>query len=408
VVHRETHKEFDVSNNEQIWIGQNGEKYGPYSEANVRQWLREGKLAADALGWRQGMAEWIPLAELFADAATADGAMPPPLASAQVPPPGAGARTATWPESFSARRDESLGAASADRAAMPTPPSLHWGLVWLFTALTLGIFGLVWPFIQANWVRKIDRQSHATLLLGLATTCFVIGYPLYFAGLASMPHGDTGLVGFAALLLLACWVLYLVAYFSMAGSMRDKLASRALPLDIGGVTLFFFTMYYLQAQLSWLERWKRTGQTTPRASKGVFWAIFCIVPFVIAILAAISIPAYQDYLVRTQVAEGAVLADGARTAVAEYYANRHALPADNAAAGLAQSSSIAGRYVSSVQVSDGTITVSFGTLQANRVIRNDVLVLSPSPDSSGQLRWRCGGMETTVPQRYLPTSCREP
>ncbi len=397
-----------MSNHDQIWIGQNGEKHGPYSEAIVRQWLSEGKLAADALGWRQGMAEWAPLADLFPDTTVDNVTRPPPLATAQVPPPRASADAATRPESYSARRDESFGDASADRAALPPPPSLHWALVWLFAVLTLGIFAVVWPFIQANWVRKIDRQSHATLLLGLAMVCFVIGYPLYFVGIASMLDGGTGMVGFAGLLLLAYWVLYLVAYFSMAGSMRDKLASPALPLEIGGVTLFFFTMFYLQGQLSWLARWKRTGQTTPRASKGVFWAIFFIVPFVIAILAAISIPAYQDYLTRAQVSEGMVLADGAKTAVAEYYANRHSLPADNAAAGLAQGPSITGRYVSSVEVSDGMIVVSFSTPSANANIRNDVLVLNPSPDSSGELHWRCGGTETTLPEKYLPHFCREP
>lgn len=399
-----TFREFDVTDNDQIWIGQNGEKYGPYSEANVRQWLREGKLAADALAWRDGMAGWVPLASLF-PAAAGDPPLPPPLTASQVPPPMAGARSASWPESFSARRDESLAGAGHERAAMPTPPSLHWALVWLFGVLTLGIFALVWPFIQANWVRKIDDRSHATVLLGLAIGGFVIGYALYFAGLASTPS-SAGMISLGALLVLASWVLYLVAYFSMAGSMRDKLASRELPLEIGGVTLFFFTMYYLQAQLSWLARFKRTGQKSPGASKGVFWAIFLIVPFVLAILAAIAIPAYQDYLIRSQVAEGLALADGAKVAVAEYYANRQSLPSDNASAGLAQSSSIAGKYVSGVDVSGGKITVAFDMVPANAMIRNDVLVLEPLPDSHGEIRWRCGGPETTVPQRYLPIACR--
>ncbi|HWX65152.1 MAG TPA: pilin [Rhodanobacter sp.] len=399
-------REFDVTNGDQIWIGQNGEKYGPYSEANVRQWLREGKLTADALAWRDGMAGWVPLASLFPAAAT-DGPLPPPLAAGNVPPPFANARATAMPESFSARRDESLGAARTDRADLPTPPSLHWALVWLFTVLTVGIFGIIWPFIQANWVRKIDHQSKATLLLGLAMACLVIGYPLYFAGLASMANGGGGKVGFGGLLLLAYWVLYLVAYFSMAGSMRDRLTSRELPLEIGGVTLFFFRMYYLQGQLSWLARWKHTGQTTPKASKEVFWAIFCIVPFVIGILAAISIPAYQDYIIRSQVSEGLVLSGGAKIAVSEYYANHQSLPPDNPSAGLAASTSITGKYVSSVDISGGKIIVTFDSASANTNIRQDVLVLSPSQDGSGRLNWRCGGPETTVPQKYLPISCRE-
>jgi len=412
VEYRVTHREFDVTDDDQIWIGQNGERHGPFSEANIRQWLREGKIAPDALAWRNGMAGWVPLASLF-PAAAANGPVPPPLTTANVPPTFANARATAVPESFSARRDESLGAARTDREAFPTPPSLHWGLVWLFTMLTFGIFRIIWPFIQANWVRKIDHQSKATLLLGLAMGCLVIGYFFYFVGLASMTHGSMangggGMLGLGGLLLLAYWVLYLVAYFSMAGSMRDKLTTRELPLEIGGVTLFFFTVYYLQAQLSWLACWKRTGQTSPRASKGVFWAIFfCIVPLVIAILAAIAIPAYQDYIIRSQVSEGFVVADGAKAAMAEYYANRQSLPPDNPSAGLAQSTSIAGKYVSSVDISGGRITVAFDSAHTNLSIRNDVLVLSPSPDSSGHIQWRCGGPETTVPQKYLPNSCRE-
>ncbi|HWU77406.1 MAG TPA: pilin [Rhodanobacter sp.] len=381
----------------QVWIGQNGEKYGPYDEALVRQWMREGKFAGDALAWREGMPDWVTLASLFpASTTTPPPPMPPPLA-------GNGIGGRSGPD-FPARP----GATDRDASAsLPEPPSLHWALVWLFAILSLGIFGIIWRFIQANWIRKIDPQSKASLLLGIALGCFFVGYILYFVGLAAALKGDVGLLPLGGTLLLANWVLLLISYFSMADSMRRRLPAYGLRPEIGGITLFFFTTYYLQGQLSWVARWKRTGQTSPGASKGIFWALFCLVPFVIAILAAISIPAYQDYLIRTQVSEGMVLADGARTAVAEYYANRHALPADNAIAGLASSNSITGRYVSGVTVSDGAITVSFGTYHANRNIRNDVLVLAPSPNSSGGLDWRCGGNGTTVPQRYLPSSCRQ-
>jgi Tfp pilus assembly major pilin PilA len=399
-----TRREFDVTNDDQIWIGQNGQKYGPYSEANVRQWLREGKFAPDALAWREGMASWVPLASLFPATAT-DGPLPPPLAAPHIPPPFANARATVMPESFSARRDEPLDAARADRAALPTPPSLHWGLVWLFTVFTLGIFGIIWPFIQANWVSRIDRQSKATLLLGLAAGCWLIGYILYFAGVSSMANGGGGMVGLGGLLLLAYWVLLLVAYFSMAGSMRDHLTSRELPLEIGGVTLFFFTMYYLQGQLSWIARWKRTGQTSPTASKGVFWALFGLVPFVLAILAAISIPAYQDYVIRAQVSQGVVMAEGAKLAVAEYYLSHNHLPPDNSSAGLAQSASLAGKYVSSVAVSDGKITVAYDTAAANSTIRDKVLVLTPSNTSNGILGWSCA--DSTLPSKDLPPSCRQ-
>ena len=385
-----------MTTDDTIWIGQNGEKYGPYSEANIRQWLAEGKLAANAMVWRNGMTAWVPLATLFPAAAPPQQPppMPPVFASGGNPAHGGG-RAGYAP----------AGSASDERAALPPPPSLHWGLVLLFTLFTLGIFGIVWPFIQASWVRKIDQRSKATLLLGIAIPCFILGYIFYIAGAVSIRTGSGGgMVGLGGLLLLAYWVLYLVAYFSMAGSMRDKLGSRELPLEIGGVTLFFFTMYYLQGQLSWLARWKRTGQTTPHASKGVFWAIFCLVPFAIGILAAISIPAYQDYLARSQVSEGAVLADGAKTAVAEYYSNHGTLPADNAAAGLAESPAIRGKYVSSVAVSGGRIAVAFDTAGANATIRDKLLILTPAP-AQGSMTWSC--TDSTLPDRDLPMSCRQ-
>lgn len=395
---RMTHRECDVTTTNQTWIGQNGKQYGPYSEAQIRQWQREGKLSADAVAWREGMADWVPLATLFPPQAAQPPAPPPPPAPPAPPPsPPAADRT----QGFSAWHDDAP--AYDERDDVPMPPSLHWALVWLFAVLSFGIFGLVWPFIQASWVRKLDSRSNATLLLGLATGCVVLGYPMYIISLAALAHGGGSSLGLAGLLLLASWVLYLVAFFSMAGSMRDHLGGRDLPLEIGGVTLFFFTMYYLQGQLSWVARWKRTGQVTPRAPKGVFWALFLIVPFVLSILAAISIPAYQGYIVRAQVYQGATLAQGARVAVTEYYTSHGEFPADNEAAGLADGDSITARYVSGVHVVNGRVVVTYDTAGTNRTIRDKLLVLTPSP-SGATLSWSCG--DSTLPARDLPRDCR--
>ncbi|MEO9230002.1 MAG: pilin [Devosia sp.] len=305
-------------------------------------------------------------------------------------------------EAFPARPQRHPQTVDFDRKSFPTPPSLHWGLVLLFTILTVGIFGIIWPFIHANWVRKIDRESSAMLLIGLAVPCLVVGYVLYIVGAGSAASGGSGLLALGGLLILGYWILYLIAYFSMAGSMRRKLPAYGLPVEIGGVTLFFFTLYYLQGQLRWVYRWKNTGQVEPKASKGVFWALLAI-PFVISILAAIAIPAYQDYLVRSQVSEAAVLTDGAKTAVAEYYANNGQLPSNNAVAGLAAASSITGRYVSSVQVVDGMIGASYDTANSNAAIRDKLFILRPHV-SAGSVSWDC--TSSTVPEKYLPSSCR--
>lgn len=144
-----------------------------------------------------------------------------------------------------------------------------------------------------------------------------------------------------------------------------------------------------------------------KIQKGFTLIELMIVVAIIAILAAIAIPAYQDYIIRSQVSEGSTLADGAKTAVAEFYSNRGTMPAANASAGLASAASITGTYVKSVTVTNGKITALFSKAapqKANNAIDGATLILSPIT-STGSTSWTCNG--GTVPDKYLPTSCRK-
>ena len=85
-----------------------------------------------------------------------------------------------------------------------------------------------------------------------------------------------------------------------------------------------------------------------------------IVIAIIGILAALAIPAYQDYLIRSQASEGLAMASAAKASVAEYYANKGGWPADNSAAGIGAATDIKGKYVQSIAVSDGGILVTYG------------------------------------------------
>ncbi|MBS0193375.1 MAG: pilin [Proteobacteria bacterium] len=126
---------------------------------------------------------------------------------------------------------------------------------------------------------------------------------------------------------------------------------------------------------------------------------------VVSILAAIAIPAYQDYVVRSQVSEGAMLSEGSKVAVAEYYSNKGSMPTDNATAGVAQPSSIEGNYVSSVTIDNGRINVVYGN-RANAAIRGGVLSFVPDPQA-GMVRWSCDtAAGTTIPVKYRPGACR--
>jgi len=130
-----------------------------------------------------------------------------------------------------------------------------------------------------------------------------------------------------------------------------------------------------------------------------------IVVAIIAILAAIAIPAYQDYTIRAQVTEGMSLSTGAKAAVWDFMSNAGHFPRNNASAGLADSGSITGAYVSSVDVAGGRIQVAFNGPKANDQIRHAALVLSPVT-YSGSIAWTCSGAGTTLPGKYLPSTCR--
>jgi len=129
-----------------------------------------------------------------------------------------------------------------------------------------------------------------------------------------------------------------------------------------------------------------------------------IVVAIIAILAAIAIPAYQNYLIRSQVSEGMNLASAAEPAVWEYMSTKGVYPPDNQSAGLVSPTSIAGQYVSQVKVTNGQIVAKFNSTTANTSIRNETLVLSPVATTSS-ITWYC--KPSTVATKYLPSSCRE-
>ena len=141
-----------------------------------------------------------------------------------------------------------------------------------------------------------------------------------------------------------------------------------------------------------------------RSTRGFTLIELMIVVAIIAILATLALPVYQDYMVRSQVAEALALTQGAKTAVAEQFSNQGAFPAGNTEVGLEMPGSITGRYVQSVTLgnSNGEIAVLFGG-NANAVI-NGQQVLLQATYTEGGLDWRCSS--PGIDPRYLPTSCR--
>ena len=128
-----------------------------------------------------------------------------------------------------------------------------------------------------------------------------------------------------------------------------------------------------------------------------------IVVAIIAILAAIAVSQYQDYAIRAQVTEGASLADGAKTAVADFLQNYGRFSANNASYGLAAAGEIRGRYVTQLDAAGGIIDVTFGN-QAHTNIAGGHLLFSPVTHA-GSVEWVCNS-SNTLSERYVPPACR--
>ncbi len=159
-----------------------------------------------------------------------------------------------------------------------------------------------------------------------------------------------------------------------------------------------------------------------KIQKGFTLIELMIVVAIIGILAAIAIPAYQDYTIRAQVTEGLSLASAAKASVSETFADRGVWPADLTEAGMDAANPPSGKYVTGVNVEDGTITITYGD-QANGAITGLLLSLKPYVSPNNDVIWVCadhpvpgtatdpatgasGADNTDLTPRYRPSNCR--
>ncbi|HEZ6693696.1 TPA: pilin [Neisseria meningitidis] len=158
--------------------------------------------------------------------------------------------------------------------------------------------------------------------------------------------------------------------------------------------------------------------------KGFTLIELMIVIAIVGILAAVALPAYQDYTARAQVSEAILLAEGQKSAVTEYYLNHGEWPANNSSAGVASASDIKGKYVQSVTVANGVITAEMKSSGVNKEIQGKKLSLW-AKRQDGSVKWFCGqpvtrddtatnndavtaaASDKQIDTKHLPSTCRD-
>ncbi|HEZ5828681.1 TPA: pilin [Neisseria meningitidis] len=156
--------------------------------------------------------------------------------------------------------------------------------------------------------------------------------------------------------------------------------------------------------------------------KGFTLIELMIVIAIVGILAAVALPAYQDYTARAQVSEAILLAEGQKSAVTEYYLNHGIWPANNSSAGVASASDIKGKYVQSVEVKNGVVTATMASSNVNNEIKGKKLSLW-AKRQNGSVKWFCGqpvtrndtatdddvtaASDKQIDTKHLPSTCRD-
>jgi hypothetical protein len=217
---------------ENYHLSRGGRTLGVYPESRIREYIAQGRVAPADLVWKAGMPNWVPASQLFE---FPHEAPPPPLVESYAPP-----------------------VAVPPAPLLKPPPAFHWGWVLLLSILTLGLFYVVWAFVQAVWVKRIDRSSNALKLLAIYLVLTIIGE--WLADSSGSKDAPQVLVG--ALLSLAGAVTSIFAFFSMRRSLLARYGDGGVEpagLQLGRVMTFFFNVLYFQYHLTRIAKRRDNG-----------------------------------------------------------------------------------------------------------------------------------------------------
>ena len=280
------------------YISRSGQQYGPYSMEELQSMKAQGRIDANDLAWGEGMASWTPVSQVLESAPSAAAAPPQPYTPPQqqqqpqpqytppqqpyTPPqqqPYTPPQQQYTPQQYTPPAPQygaspaagygapayGGGYAPQPTAGGPMPPSLHWALVLLLSAI-VPFFGLVWLFIELGFVKKIDPNCPATkqYITALVTMILAFGIAMVLA-LGGGASERPAMAGIAGLVLFLAYIVAIVfaimAMFSMRRSIQNYYNTvEPIGLRLSGVMTFFFNMIYFQYHFTRIANWKQTGR----------------------------------------------------------------------------------------------------------------------------------------------------
>ncbi len=222
------------------YISRGGRQYGPYTLSDLQRYFAEGSIVAGDLARREDSQSWVPVTQILGTSPAAVQTAPPIQPGTAVPQVTPGA------------------------VPGPLPPNLHWAVVLVLTIVTCGLFGIVWAFLQAGWVKKIVPRSNALLMYALYVAFLLLGTAISFAGAVGGPEAVRAMM-VSWLFTMASVVCFLIGAFNIRSCLLEHYNSvEPIGLRLSAVMTFFFNTLYFQYHMSRIYQWKTTGVLTPQ------------------------------------------------------------------------------------------------------------------------------------------------
>ena len=215
------------------FIQRGDQKFGPYSLAEIQEYVQSGRILLTDQAQSEGMTEWVSVSQIL-------GNIPIPAPAQAIAAPA--------------------------QELVPLPPNLHWVIVLIFMILgrlfgiLLVIFTWAWSLMLANWARKLVNKNTALVLVAMYPAGFVAGIFAIGAGAAAGTEIFTVL---GVIFIIAGLIAYVLGIFKIRDAMEDYYNSKEnIALSLSGVMTFFFSIIYLQYHINRIARWKKTGVLT--------------------------------------------------------------------------------------------------------------------------------------------------